>query len=107
MRFRAVLADAEPIPARVVRGCIAMAFTARVRAVACIPRLADTIKCGELSCMTLALDRERTACRSSLMGFGAVLADVEPTAARVVRGCIAMAFTARVRAVACTRRHPR
>ena len=54
MRCGAVLADAEPIPARVVRGCIAMAFTARVRAVACIPRLADTIKGGELSCTALA-----------------------------------------------------
>ena len=45
--------------------------------------------------MALALQRERTACRSVLMRSGAVLAEPEPMLARLVRGCIAMAFTAR------------
>ena len=59
---RAVLADPEPMPARLVRGCIALAFTACVLAVACPHRLvADTVKGGELSYMPLALQRERTA----------------------------------------------
>ena len=40
----AVLADPEPMLARLVRGCIAMAFAASVAAVACIHRLADTVK---------------------------------------------------------------
>ena len=51
----AVLADPEPMLARLVRGCIALAFTAGVRAVATSHRLADPVKGGELSYMTLAL----------------------------------------------------
>ena len=45
----AVLADPGPMPARLVRGCIALAFTACVLAVACSHCLADTVKGGELS----------------------------------------------------------
>ena len=40
----AVLADPEPIPLRLVRGCIAVPFTADVRAVASRDRLADAVK---------------------------------------------------------------
>ena len=39
----AVLADAEPMPARMVRGFIALAFTTCVLAVARSHRLADTV----------------------------------------------------------------
>ena len=56
----AVLADPKPILARLVRGCIAVASTDSVAAVACIQRLADTAKGGELSYMALALQREPT-----------------------------------------------
>ena len=63
----AVLADPEPMLARLVRGCIALAFTACVLAVACSHRLADTVKGGELSYMALAMQREPTAYRSLLM----------------------------------------
>ena len=80
--------------ARLVRGCIALAFTACVPTDACIHRLADAVKGGQLSYMTLALQREPTAYRSLLMVAGAVLADPEPMLARLVRGCIALAFTA-------------
>ena len=51
--------------------------------------------------MALAMERDQTAYSSLLMVAGAVLADPEPMLARLVRGCIAMAFTARVPAVAC------
>ena len=40
----AVLADPEPMLARMVRGCIALAFTAGVRAVASSHRLAEPVK---------------------------------------------------------------
>ena len=63
-------------------------------------RRADAVKGSKLSYMTLALRREPTAYRSLLMRLGAVLADPEPMLARLVRGCIALAFTAGVRAVA-------
>ena len=53
--------------ARLERGCIAMVFTARVAADACMHRLADAVKGGELSYMALALQREQTAYRSLLM----------------------------------------
>ena len=71
-----VLADPEPMPSRLIRGRIALAFTA------CIParnhRLADTVKRGELSYTTLAMEREHIACSSLLRLVGAVLADPEP-----------------------------
>ena len=89
-----VLADPEPMPARLVRGCIALTVTARVHADACSHRLADAVKGGELSYMALAMEREPTAYRSLLMVAGAVLAGPEPMPSRRVRGCIAMAFTA-------------
>ena len=59
----AVLADPDPMLARLVRGCIALAFTACVLAVACSHRLADPVKGSELSYMTLALQHEPTAHR--------------------------------------------
>ena len=90
--------------ARLVRGCIALAFTAGVRAVATSHRLADPVKGSELSYMTLALQREPTAYRSLLTRAGAVLADPEPMLSRLVRGCIALAFTAGVHAVATSHR---
>ena len=92
----AYLANPEPMPARLVRGCIALVFTA------CVParndRLADTVKGGELRYTTLAMEREHTACSSLLRLMRAVLADPEPMPARMVRGCIALTFTACVHA---------
>ena len=82
--------------ARLVRGCIALAFTACVLAVACSHRLADTIKGSELSYMILAREREPTAYRSLLLVAGVVLASAEPMLTRLVRGCIALAVTASV-----------
>ena len=67
----AVLADPEPMLARLVRGCIALAFTACVLADLSSHRLADAVKGGELSYMALALQREPTAYRSLLMRLGA------------------------------------
>ena len=81
---RAVLANPEPMLSRLVRGCIALACTAFVLAVACIHRVADAVKGGELSYMALAMEREPTAYRSLLMRLGAVLADPEPMLARLV-----------------------
>ena len=104
MRLGAVVADPEPMLARLVRSCIALAFTAGVRAVATSHSLADPVKDGKLSHMTLALQREPTAYRSLMMRLGAVVADPEPMLARLVRSCIALAFTAGVRAVATSHR---
>ena len=67
------------------------------------PPIDHTFKGGELSYMTLAMQREQNAYRSLLMLAGAVMANPEPIIARLVRGCIAMAFTARVPTVVCTR----
>ena len=100
----AVPADPEPMLSRLVQGCIDLAFTACVLAVACSHRLADPVKGGELSYMTLALQSEPTAYRSLLMRLRAVMADPEPMLARLVRGCIALAFTACILAVACSHR---
>ena len=65
---------------------------------------ADAVKGGEISSMALAMEREQTAYKSLLMVAGAVLTDPEPMLARLVRGCIALAFTACVLAVACSHR---
>ena len=46
--------------------------------------------------MALAMEREPTAYRSLLMLAGALLAGLEPMRSRLVRGCIALAFTASV-----------
>ena len=54
---------------------------------------------GKLSYVALAMEDEQTAYRSLLIRLGAVLADPKPLLARLVRGCIAMAFTASVPAV--------
>ena len=85
---------------RLVRGCIALAFTACVLAVECVHRLADAVNGGQLRYMALTLQREPTAYRSLLIRLGAVLTDPERMLSRLVRGCIALAFTAGVRAVA-------
>ena len=74
----AVLADPGPMLARLVRSCIALAFTACVLAHQFSHCLADAVKGGELSYMALALEREPTAYRSVLMVAGAVLANPEP-----------------------------
>ena len=63
-------------------------------------RLVDAVKGGKLSYTALAMEREQTAYRSLLPLSGAVLADPERMPSRLVRGCIALAFTASVRAVA-------
>ena len=60
-RAGAFLADPEPMLSRLVRGCIALAFTACVLAVTCSHRLADAVKGGKLSYTTVALEGERTA----------------------------------------------
>ena len=70
MRLGAVSADPEPMLARLIRGCIAMAFTASVTADQSSHRLADAAKGGELSYMALAMEREQTAYRSLLMVAG-------------------------------------
>ena len=80
--------------ARLVRTCIALAFTACVLAVACTHCLADTVKGSQLSYMTPAMQREQCTYRSLLTRAGAVPADPEPMLPRRVRGCIALAFTA-------------
>ena len=96
----AVLAIPEPMLSRLVRGCIALAFTACVHAVASSDRLADTVKGSELSYAAPAMEREGIAHCSLLQLAGAVLAGSEPILSRLVRGCIALTFTAGVRAVA-------
>jgi len=65
-------------------------------------RLADAVKGGKLSYMALALQREPTAYRLLLMRPRAVPADPKPMLARLVRGYIALAVAARVRADACS-----
>ena len=90
--------------ARLVRGFIALAFTACVLAVACSHRIADAVKGGKLSYMALAMEREPTTYSSLLMVAGTVLAGPEPMLARLERSFIALAFTACVPAVACSHR---
>ena len=51
----ALLANPEPMLARLIRGCIALTFNACVLAVACSHRLADAVKGGQLSYMALAM----------------------------------------------------
>ena len=58
--------------------------------------LADPVKGGELSYMALAMERESTAYRSLPIVARTVLTDPEPMLARLVRGCIALAFNASV-----------
>ena len=58
------------------------------------------VKGGELSYTALAMESEQVAHCSLLPLAGAVLANPEPMLSRLVRGCIALAFTAGVRAVA-------
>ena len=89
----AVPVDPEPMLARLVRGCIAVAFTSRRPADQSSHCLAHTVKGGELSYMALALQCEPTAFRSLLIAAGTVVAAPEPMRSRFVRGCIALAFT--------------
>ena len=84
---------------RLVRSCMALAFTGCVLAVPCSHRLADTVKGGELSYMPLALQMDPTAYSSLLVVARVVLANPEPMLSRLVRGCIALPFTACVLAV--------
>ena len=100
MRLGAVLADPEPMVARLVCGCIALAFIACLLAVACSHRHADTIKGGQLSHMIPAMQREQSTYRSLLARARAVMTDPEPMLARLVPGCIALAFIACLLAVA-------
>ena len=104
----AVLADPEPMLTRLVRGCIALAFTACVAVAACSHRLAHTFKRSRATSSatwhSLAMQREQTTSRTLLLPAGAVLADPEPMLARLVRGCIALAFTACVAVAACSHR---
>ena len=100
----AVVADPEPMLFRLARSCIALAFTAGVRAVACVHRLADAVKGGELSYMALAMEHEPIVYRSLLTLAGVVVAGPERMLSRVARSCIALAFTAGVRAVASSHR---
>ena len=102
-RAKAVVAVPKPIPYRLVRGCIAFAFTACVLAVASSHCLADTVsKGGELSYMTPAMQREGIVYSLLLQLTGMLRAGPEPIPSRLVRGCIALAFTACVLAVACS-----
>ena len=102
-RVGLVMAGPEPMLPRLVRGCIAPAFTACVLAVARSHHLADdTVKGGELSYMRPAMQREGIVNSSLLQLTGAVLAGPEPILSRLVHGCIALAFTACVLAVACS-----
>ena len=99
-----MLAIRQPMLSRLVRGCIALAFTAGVRTVATSHRLADPVKGSKLSHMTPAMQREQSTYRSLLARARAVMTDPEPMLARLVRGCIALAFTVGVRAVATSHR---
>ena len=49
--------------------------------------------------MALVMEREPPGCGSFMLLAGTVLADPEPMLARLVCGCIAMAFTARLPAL--------
>ena len=51
-RARAVVADPEPMLSCLVQGCIALAFTACVLAVARSHRLAGAVKGGKLTSVT-------------------------------------------------------
>ena len=96
----ALLGGREPMPSRLVPGCIAMPFTSRVHAVASSPRRAHPVKSCKLSSTTLAIEREHIVYSSLLPLAGALLGGREPMLSRLVRGCIAMPFTACVYAVA-------
>ena len=58
----AVMAGPEPMLTRLERGCIALAFTARVAVDACMHRLADALEGGELSYLSLlSVDSKRVS----------------------------------------------
>jgi hypothetical protein len=80
------MADPEPMPSRLIRGCIALAFTACVLAIACSSHhLADTVKGGQLSYTILAMKREGIMYSSLLQLTGAAMAGPEPMLPRLVR----------------------
>ena len=89
---------------RLVHGFIAVAFTACVHAVASSHRRADTVKGSKLGYTTVAMKCEPIVYSSLLTLAKVVLAAPEPMLARLVRGCIALAFTSGVRAVASSHR---
>ena len=70
---------------------------------ACIALLMPS-RGSELSYMAVAMEREQIVYSSLMTLAGAVLASPEPMLTRVARSCIALAFTAGVRAVACSHR---
>ena len=80
------------------------AFNARVCDVATSHRRAVAVTGTKLSYMALAMELEQSACSSLLTLFRAAHAGPQPMPFRLVRGCIAMAFNARVRAVASSHR---
>ena len=83
----AVLAKPEPMLARLVRGCIAMAFTASVPADQSTHRLADPVKgCG---CMGPVTEREQTAYSSLLRRLHTVQADPGAMPPRLIRSRLA------------------
>ena len=100
----AVLADPEPMPSVLVWYAGASPWPSLLAViavgVACSHGLADAVKGGQLKYMTLALQREPTAYRPLLTRARAAVAGPERMLSRLVRGCIALAFTASVRAVA-------
>ena len=81
LRARAVLADPEPMLARLVRGCIALAFTACVLAVACMHRFADAVKGGELNytAASFALPNFETTTAASSSRTGRALPPHSPS----------------------------
>ena len=81
----AALADPEPVLARLVRGCIAMVFTASVPADQSSHRRADTASSSTWHWRCNA-SKPRTACYCVLMLAGAVQADPEPMLG-MIRGC--------------------
>ena len=84
----AVLADPEPMPVRLVRGCIALAFAA------CVParnhRLADdTVQGNELGYTILAMEREQIAYSALLRRPDTAHADPTAMPPRPIRSRLA------------------
>ena len=89
MRYGAVPVHPGPMLARLVGGCIAMAFAASAPADQSSHRRANTVKAGKLSCMALVLHREETAYSSLLIQAGAVQNDSELMLACLVSHTVA------------------
>ena len=91
---------------RLVRGCIALVFFSLLAYSllhAATALLIPSRAASSASYTTVAMEREQIVYSSLLTLAGMVLADPEPMLARLVRGFIALAFTACVPALlACT-----